>query len=57
MESIVFIDKIAAECVERNIPIYTVHDCIGCLEENRQIVTEIAIRHLTKYCGFAPRFK
>jgi hypothetical protein len=57
MESIVFIDQIAAECVERNIPIYTVHDCIGCLEENRQNVTEIAIRHLTKYCGFAPRFK
>ena len=57
LESIVFIDMIAAECVEKKLPIYTVHDCIGCFEEHRGVVTEIAIRHLTAFCGFEPRFK
>ena len=57
MESNVFIDRIAAECVERKFPIYTVHDCIGCLEEHKKLVTEIAIHHLTEFCGFAPRFQ
>ena len=57
LESIVFIDKIAAECIEKEYPIYTVHDCIGCLEEHKEDVTRIAIKHLTEFCGFEPRFK
>jgi len=57
LESIVFIDRIAAECMENHLPIYTVHDCIACLEEHRQQVTEIAIRCLKEFCGFEPRFK
>ena len=57
MESKVFIDRIAVECVERKLPIYTVHDCIGCLEEHKELVTTIAVKHLTEFCGFEPRFK
>lgn len=57
LESNVFIDRIAAECLLNEIPIYTVHDCIGCLKQYQQKVKSIAIKQLTEFCGFEPRFK
>ncbi len=57
LEASIFIDGIAAECLERGIFFYTVHDCIGCLPNDLETVKEIAVRKVTKKIGFTPRFK
>ncbi len=57
LESSIFLDGIAKECVEKKIWIYTVHDCIGCLEEDLETVQKIATGHLRKKCGFDPVWK
>lgn len=57
VESKIFINRIAAECLMQKIFVYTVHDCIGCLQADIPRVQKIAEDVLLGETGFKPFFK
>ena len=57
IESRIFIDGVAVDCVRREIPIYTVHDCVACLHGDVKTVKSIIEQRVLKECGFLPFLK
>ncbi len=57
LESRIFIDSICAELMNRNIFCYTIHDGIGCLQSDSNLVKEIMEIEIEKEIGFKPIIK
>jgi hypothetical protein len=56
-EASIFIDTIAAEFMQREIPIVTIHDAVLCLGKDLEAVKEVIAGKLTEAVGFSPTLR